>query len=77
MDKQLTEILTAFIDRLSRNDLDQIKRAADDCWWAAANAGTSSQLESSRQQKALISAVIARMLPTDKETIERIIKGQL
>ena len=75
-DKALANILGAFISRMTLNDMEQIKRASDASWWAQMNGGSALQVEAQRQERAVINAVIARMLPTDKETISVIIKDR-
>lgn len=75
-DKTLTDILGAFISRMTLNDMEQIKRASDASWWAQMNGGSALQAEAQRQERAVINAVLARMLPTDKETITVIIKDR-
>ena len=75
-DKALADILSAFISRITLNDMEQIKRASDASWWAQMHGGSTLQAEAQRQERAVINAVLARMLPTDKETISVIIKDR-
>ena len=73
--QNLSPIFSAFIDRMSLNDMHQIHNAVKNCWYEQ-NAGfAASQDTAQKQCDGVINAVIARMLQSDRDNIVEIIES--
>jgi hypothetical protein len=74
--QNLAPILSAFIGRMSLNDMHQIKRAVDNCWHEQNSGSASTQDTAGKQYDGVIKAVVDRMLQSDRDyivqTIERL-----
>ena len=72
-DNQLSDVLNAFISRFSLNDIFQIDRAVNNSWDASQRFGMTGQIEAQQKEREVITAVIKRMLPHDKQLISDVI----
>ena len=72
-DEQLASILYAFVNRLSRKDIDDIYTSVDLCNLAAANSGTPMQLLRDKQQQEILLGAVKKMLGSDKSNLTEII----
>lgn len=71
---QHADILYAYLVRLSFDDLQQIVEAERNAWHAQANYGTSGQLAEQNASRDVVRAAVGRMLASDRENIETIIR---
>ena len=71
--QNLAPIFSAFIGRMSRNDMFQINRALDQGWHEQNSGFAASQDAAAKQCDAVIQAVILRMLQSDRDNIVKII----
>ena len=67
--QNLALVLSAFVNRLSANDMHQLNRAVLNCWEQQNSGSTSQQLTAQNQCDGVVQAVIARMLQSDRDSI--------
>ena len=72
--QNLAPILSAFIGRMTLNDMHQLNRAVDNIWHEQANGNAGSQDSAQRQKDQLIQAIIGRMLQSDRDNLVKIIE---
>ncbi|ARL25506.1 hypothetical protein [Burkholderia pseudomallei] len=78
MDIELhTDILYAYLVRLSFGDLQQIVDAERNAWHAQANYGTSGQTAEQNAAREVVRAAIGRMLASDRANVETIIRRNI
>ena len=68
------QALKAYICRLSLADVDAIAAAYRACWREQNSGNAGSQDHADKELEQAITAAIARSLPSDLETLERIIR---
>ena len=73
--QNLAPILSAFLNRMSLNDIHQIKLSVDNCWHEQNSGSTSQQLTAQKQCDGVVQAVILRMLQSDRDNIVKIIES--
>ena len=73
--QNIAPVLSAFISRMTINDMHQLSRSVDNAWHQQANGNTNSQLDARRQQDQLIQAIIGRMLQHDRDNLVKIIES--
>ena len=68
------QALKAYICRISLTDVDAIAAAYRACWREQNSGNAGSQDSADKALEHAISAALARSLPSDLETLERIIR---
>lgn len=74
--KQHSNILGAYLHSLRKSDAEAIMKAIDNCFYAGANLGNSSQLAAADDLSAVIATVVDRMIDHDLNNIERVVKRE-
>lgn len=75
MYQNLAPILSAFIDRMTINDLHHMSGAVQECWYQQANGNAGTQASAQRQSDQVVQAIIGRMLQSDRDNLVKIIEG--
>jgi hypothetical protein len=73
--QNLSPIFSAFIGRMSLNDMHQISRAVENCWHEQNSGFSGSQDTAAKQCDSVVKAVIGRMLQSDRDNIVKIIES--
>lgn len=68
-----SDILVAYIKRLSLADLERIVEAQRACWHAAMNLGMRTQIECQNNSEIIIRQAADNMIEHDKQIIERVV----
>jgi len=66
-------ILSAYLSRLSRKDLERILEADAKCWHASQNNGTNEQIRVQDQFNGVVLEAVGNMLAHDREIITTIV----
>jgi len=73
--QNLAPILSAFIGRMTLNDMHQLNRAVDNIWHEQNSGNAGTQDSAQRQKDQLIQAIIGRMLQSDRDNLVKIIES--
>jgi hypothetical protein len=73
--QNLAPVFSAFISRMTINDMHQLSRAVENNWHEQLNGNAGSQRDAKRQQDQLIQAIIGRMLQSDRDNLVKIIES--
>jgi len=73
--QNLAPILSAFVSRLTVNDMYQLIRSVDNAWYQQANGNANSQLDAQKSQDQLIQSILGRMLQHDRDNLVKIIES--
>ena len=73
--QNLAPILSAFVCRLTVNDMYQLIRSVDNAWYQQANGNANSQLDAQKSQDQLIQSILGRMLQHDRDNLVKIIES--
>jgi len=66
-------ILSAYLRRLNKKDLDRIIKADAKCWYASQNNGTNEQIKVQNEFDSVILDIMGNMLSHDRENITTIV----
>jgi hypothetical protein len=66
-------ILSAYLSRLTRKDLERILEADAKCWKASQNGGTSEQMRVQAQFNGVVLEAMGNMLWHDRQNITNIV----
>jgi hypothetical protein len=66
-------ILSAYLSRLSRKDLERILEADAKCWHASQNNGTNEQIRVQDQFNGVVLEAMGNMLAHDRQNITTIV----
>jgi len=66
-------ILSAYLRRLNKKDLDRIIKADAKCWYASQNNGTNEQIKVQNEFDGVILDIMGNMLSHDRENITTIV----
>ena len=66
-------ILSAYLSRLTRKDLERILEADAKCWHASQNGGTSEQMRVQAQFNGVVLEAMGNMLWHDRQNITNIV----
>ena len=75
MYQNLAPVLSAFISRMTINNMHQLSRAVENCWHEQLNGNAGSQRDEQKAQEQLIEAIIGRMLQSDRDNLVKIIES--
>lgn len=73
--QNLAPVLSAFISRMTINDMHQLSRAVESCWHEQLNGNAGSQRDKQKAQDQVIQAIIGRMLQHDRDNLVKIIES--
>lgn len=73
--QNLAPVLSAFISRMTINDMHQLSRALENCWHEQLNGNAGNQRDKQKAQEQVIQAIIGRMLQSDRDNIIKIIES--
>ena len=75
MYQNLAPVLSAFISRMTINDMHQLSRAVENCWHEQLNGNAGSQRDAQKAQDQVIQAIIGRKLQSDRDNLVKIIES--
>jgi hypothetical protein len=73
--QNLAPVFSAFISRMTINNMHQLSRAVENCWHEQLNGNAGSQRDEQKAQEQLIEAIIGRMLQSDRDNLVKIIES--
>ena len=73
--QNLSPIFSAFINRMTLNDMHQLNRAVESMWHEQLNGNAGSQTSAQNQTDQLIQAIIGKMLQSDRDNLVKIIES--
>jgi hypothetical protein len=73
--QNLAPIFSAFINRMTLNDMHQLNRAVENSWHEQLNGNAGTQNSVQNQKDQLVKTIIGKMLQSDRDNLVKIIES--